>query len=405
MRAPDAALRRRFAAALISAALALGVFQLGFRMGWAIGWPLMAVSFLAGYVGGSHWTNEKRSAAIGALVPLAVVAPSVVPAATLTQILVLAIAALGLNVLTGWTGQINLAQGVFVAFGAYTTALLVTRGHWPLLATIPVAGVVAAVAGLLLGLIALRFVGVYVAILTSALAIATPIVLKHYGELTGGASGISVPRVEFFEDALPVDNINYIIVLALAGLAALLTSNLLSGQIGRALWLVRDNPIAAAGVGINITRYKVLAFTVSSFWAGIAGAAYALTIGFVTPDAFGLFYGVQFLTMIVVGGLSTVGGAFIGAFIVYQLTTNVQTIGIPLDIAGQQVALPQQAVFGLILIAVVLLLPDGVANVLYKGPSAHLATAQRSWRRFRDPTGSANTSTTSSPRPLSKETS
>lgn len=375
--------QRRGAALVLAALISLGVFELLFQLGVLSGWLLLVVPFVAGLSGGAYVTKERRSAAIGALVPLAILAPNAVAASTLTQILVLAIVALGLNVLTGWAGQINLAQGVFVAVGAYTTALLNTREQWPLLATIPVAGVLAALIGLGLGVVALRFEGVYLAILTTALALVAPIVLKHYGSITGGASGISVPRLQPSGgfSGLSGDQLNYLIVLVLAVLAAALTSNMLRGRIGRALWFIRDSPIAAAGVGIDVTRYKVLAFTVSSFWAGIGGAAYALTIGFVTPDAFGLFYGVQFLTMIVVGGLSTVGGAFIGAFLVYELSAHVQTIGLPFDIAGQPIALPQQAVFGLILIAVVLLLPAGITGLLYTRLADHMTSVRRLWSR------------------------
>lgn len=391
MRSAGGGGRRRGAAFLLAASIALAVFELLLQTGALTGWVLLLLPFIAGLAAGTYVTHERRSAAVGALVPLAILAPSAYPASALTQILVLAIIALGLNVLTGWTGQINLAQGVFVAVGAYTTALLTTREHWPVLATIPVAGVLAALLGLLLGIVALRFAGVYLAILTTALALVAPIVLKHYGTVTGGASGVSVPRLQPSGTfgGFSADQLNYTIVLVLAVLAAVVTSNMLRGRIGRALWFVRDSPVAAAGVGIDVTRYKVLAFTVSSFWGGIGGAAYALTIGFVTPDAFGLFYGVQFLTMIVVGGLSTVGGAFIGAFLVYELSTNVQTIGLPLDIAGQPVSLPQQAVFGLILIATVLLLPAGITGLLYKRPAQHLASVRQVWGRARGHTDKA----------------
>jgi len=388
---------------ILSALVALAAYELFAVTGALSGLLLLVLPYALGVRLATLVTHNRRHAAIGALVPLAVLGPQAVPASELTQILILGVVALGLNVVTGWAGQIHLAQGVFVGFGAYTTALLTTRLGWPLLATIPVAGAVAGVFGLLLGLVALRFTGVFLAVLTTSLALVTPIVLKHYGSVTGGAGGILVepltPGGAF--DALGVDQLTYIVTVVVATLAAVLTWNMLAGRVGRALRAVRDSPVAAMGIGVQPTRYKALAFTVSSFWAGIAGALYAITIGFINPDSFGLFYGVQFLTMIVVGGISTIGGSFIGAAIVYELTTHVQDVGLPGSIAGQSLSLPQQAIFGIILIVVILLVPRGITGVLYASPAAVL---HRLRGAFRTVSGNRNRPARSEKMLLTEET-
>lgn len=332
------------------------------------GFAVLVFSYVGGLAAGRVLGRDARRAALGALVPLALVAPQAVATSALTQILILAVAALGLNILTGWAGQLNLAQGIFVGLGAYTTAILGTDHGWPLLLTVPVAGVVAAVVGIALGAIALRFAGVYLAMLTTAVALVVPVVLKHYTGLTGGSQGIAVNPVELpagVASSITPEQFNYVLALLVAVVAAVLSWNVLSRRAGRAFWALRDSTPAAQGIGVDITRYKVLAFAMSSFWAGIAGGLYAITVGFINPDSFGLFYGIQFLTMIVVGGLSTIAGSFIGAALIYELTTQVQSIGLPATVAGQDLSLPQQSVFAIVLILVVILAPRGVTGLLY----------------------------------------
>ncbi len=353
---------------LLAAALAaLVVFEVLMLIGLS-GYVVLIVSFVGGLVVGRVLGHDARRAALGALVPLVLLAPQAVADTELTQILILAVAALGLNILTGWAGQLNLAQGIFVGLGAYTTAILGTDHGWPLLVTIPVAGVVAAVVGAVLGVIALRFAGLYLAMLTTSVALVVPVLLKHYGSLTGGTEGISVNPVELpaaVASSISTAQFNYALALLVAVIAAALSWNILSRRTGRALWALRDSTPAAQGIGVDITRYKVLAFAMSSFWAGIAGSLYAITVGFINPDSFGLFYGIQFLIMIVLGGVSTIAGSFIGATLVYELMTQVQSVGIPLTVAGQTLALPQQAVAGVVLILLVVLVPRGVTGLLY----------------------------------------
>ena len=360
-------LPRALISLLASAIAALVVFEVLMLIGLS-GYAVLIVSFAGGLVVGRVLGHDARRAALGALIPLALLAPQAVADTELTQILILAVAALGLNILTGWAGQLNLAQGIFVGLGAYTTAILGTDHGWPLLVTMPVAGVVAAVVGAVLGVIALRFAGLYLAMLTTSVALVAPVLLKHYGSLTGGTEGISVNPVELpasIASSISSAQFNYALALLVAIIAAALSWNILSRRTGRALWALRDSTPAAQGIGVDITRYKVLAFAMSSFWAGIAGSLYAITVGFINPDSFGLFYGIQFLIMIVLGGVSTIAGSFIGAALVYELMTQVQSVGIPVTVAGQTLALPQQAVAGIVLILLVILVPRGVTGLLY----------------------------------------
>lgn len=362
-------LPRALISLLASAIGALVVFEVLTLIGLS-GYGVLIVSFAGGLVAGRVLGHDARRAALGALIPLALLAPQAVADTELTQILILAVAALGLNILTGWAGQLNLAQGIFVGLGAYTTAILGTDHGWPLLVTMPVAGVVAAVVGAVLGVIALRFAGLYLAMLTTSVALVAPVLLKHYGSLTGGTEGISVDPVALsasIASSISSAQFNYALALLVAIIAAALSWNILSRRTGRALWALRDSTPAAQGIGVDITRYKVLAFAMSSFWAGIAGSLYAITVGFINPDSFGLFYGVQFLIMIVLGGVSTIAGSFIGAALVYELMTQVQSVGIPVTVtvAGQTLALPQQAVAGIVLILLVILVPRGVTGLLY----------------------------------------
>ena len=207
---------------LVGAPVAFALYEVLNLIGLS-GIPVLMVSYVGGLVAGRVLGRDPRRAALGALVPLALVAPQTVAATELTQILILAVAALGLNILTGWAGQLNLAQGIFVGLGAYTTAILGTNHGWPLLLTLPVAGVLAAAVGALLGAIALRFAGVYLAVLTTSVALVVPIVLKHYSALTGGAQGIAVNPVELpagVASTMTSEQFNYALALLVAMIAA-----------------------------------------------------------------------------------------------------------------------------------------------------------------------------------------
>jgi branched-chain amino acid transport system permease protein len=274
-----------------------------------------------------------------------------------TLVIGYAITLLGLNILTGYNGQISLGHGAFFAIGAYAAAIMMDRWDLPYWSTIPVAGLTCLIAGFLFGLPALRLEGLYLALATFALAVATPQILKYKGieHWTGGVQGIVIlkPSAPF---GLPVspDKWLYLFALAVAVVMFLLGIGILRGRVGRALIAIRDHPTAAAAMGVNTALYKSLTFGVSAMFTGVGGALSALAIGFVAPDSFGFFVSISFLVGIVVGGLASVSGAIYGALFI-QFIPNI---------ADQISKSAPWAVYGVFLIAFMYLMPTGVAGAL-----------------------------------------
>jgi branched-chain amino acid transport system permease protein len=234
-----------------------------------------------------------------------------------TLVLVYAIAVLGLNLLVGYNGQISLGHGAFFALGAYTTALLIEKVGVPYLLTIPIAAAVTLVAGFLFGVPALRLRGLYLALVTLALAIATPQLIKRFDGLTEGTQGLNVEQPSA-PGWLPLedDQFLYLLVLVVAAVMFWLARNLVRGQAGRAIVAVRDNEIPASAMGIDLAGVKTRVFATSAAFAGVAGALYVFAIGFVAPEAFTVTVSLSFLAALVVGGLGRIGGAVFGALFI-----------------------------------------------------------------------------------------
>ena len=234
------------------------------------------------------------------------------------QVLILAIALLGLNLLTGFNGQISLGHGAFFAIGGYGAAILIAKFGAPYWAAIPLASVACFVAGFLFGFPALRFGGLYLALATFALAVATPQILSYTGfdAFTGGSQGLSLakPRAPFGL-GLSADQWLYLVCLACAAALYWSARNLARGRVGRALIAIRDHPIAAETMGVNAALYKTTCFGVSALYAGVAGGLSAIAVGFVSPESFGLSLSLAFLVGIVVGGLASLGGVLFGALV------------------------------------------------------------------------------------------
>ncbi len=273
----------------------------------------------------------------------------------LTLVLVYAIALHGLNLLTGYNGQISLGHGAFYAIGAYTAAILMDKGGMPYWMTIPIAGFVCLVVGFLFGLPALRLEGLYLALATFALAIAMPQLLKHKAleHWTGGVQGIVIIK----PDApawlhLSQDQWLYFFTLAWVVVLFFIAWNLLRGRIGRAMVAIRDQPVAAQAMGVNTSLYKSLTFGVSALYTGIAGALGAIAIQFVAPDSFGLFLSLTFVIGIVIGGLASISGAVFGAIFI-QFVPNI---------ADQISRAAPWAIFGVFLLAFIYVMPTGVAG-------------------------------------------
>jgi branched-chain amino acid transport system permease protein len=272
------------------------------------------------------------------------------------------IAALGLQILTGYAGLISLGQGGFMLVGAYVTAILSVDHGWKDLATIPLAGVITGVLGFLFGFPALRLRGVYLALATFAIPIALVALAKKYAGFTGGVGGKSLTRVLSGHTA-------YVTTWPIAGAMFLLAWLLLQGKLGRAFRTVRESEIAAVSSGINIALTKTFAFGISAFFAGVAGSLYAIIIGFVNPDTFAVGLSLLILIGVVVGGLGSLLGVVAGAiFIEYVplyapdiLRWVEKPLGSPLD---PQRAGAGAAVYGFILLLVLYAFPTGIAGLL-----------------------------------------
>jgi branched-chain amino acid transport system permease protein len=272
-----------------------------------------------------------------------------------TLVFVNAIALLGLNILTGYNGQISLGHSAFYAVGAYASAIMIDRWNVHYALTIPVAGLLCLVAGFLFGIPALRLEGLYLALATFALSLAVPQILKYFEHWTGGSQGIVLSKPEP-PLGLPLtpDQWLYFMTLAILALLFWLAANLLAGRTGRAVVAIRDNAIAAQAMGIDTALYKSLTFGVSAAYTGVAGALSALVIAFVAPDAFNVFLSITFLVGIVVGGLASIPGAIFGAFFIQFVPNWAQDIS---------KAAPW-AIYGLFLILFMYVMPLGIAGSL-----------------------------------------
>jgi branched-chain amino acid transport system permease protein len=304
--------------------------------------------------------TRRHVTALAALLVAACLLPFVLSNYQVFQItlaLAYSIALLGLNMLTGYNGQISLGHGAFYAIGAYTAAILMDQNVLPYWATIPVAGVVCLVVGFLFGLPALRLEGLYLALATFSLGVAMPQILKYKGieHWTGGSQGIVITKPDP-PAWLPLsqDQWLYFFVLAWTLLLFFAGWNLLRGRVGRALVAIRDQPIAAQAMGVNTALYKSLTFGVSALYTGVAGALGAIAVQFVAPDSFGFFLSITFVVGVVVGGLASISGALYGALFI-QFIPNI---------ADQISKAAPWAIYGVFLIGLMYLVPSGVAGAI-----------------------------------------
>ncbi|MBL8348175.1 MAG: branched-chain amino acid ABC transporter permease, partial [Rubrivivax sp.] len=289
-----------------------------------------------------------------------------------TLVLVYAIALLGLNILTGYNGQISLGHGAFYALGAYVAAIMMDKFGLPYWATVPAAGALCLAVGFLFGLPALRLEGLYLALATFALGVSMPQLLKHkvLEPWTGGVQGIVIikPEAPFspFGLKLTADQWLYLFTLAVTVIMFWLAWNLLRGRIGLAWVAIRDSHVAATAMGIDTAWYKSLAFGVSAMYTGVAGALGAIAVQFVAPDSFTVLLSLSLLVGLVVGGLASIPGAIFGGLFI-QFIPNV---------ADQISKAAPWAIYGLFLIGFMFLMPQGIHGAI-RLAWARMAT----WRR------------------------
>ncbi len=320
--------------------------------------------------------NPNRAASIGALAAFAAllcILPLVMSSYhvfQLTMVVVYAIVLLGLNILTGFNGQISLGHGAFFAIGAYTAAILLDKTGIPYWATVPIAGAVCLVAGFLFGLPALRLEGLYLALATFALAVATPQLLKYrrLEEWTGGVQGITFAKPDP-PPYLPLDSDQwlYFLCLIVAVPCFVIGWNLLRARTGRAIVAIRDHSMAAGAMGIDTAFYKSATFGVSAMMTGIGGALGAIVTQFVAPDSFPIFLSLFFVVGMVVGGIASISGAIFGAIFIEFVPNIANAIS---DAAPS-------AIYGVFLIGCMYIMPNGVAGLL--------RLAGTYWRRQRAP--------------------
>jgi branched-chain amino acid transport system permease protein len=299
------------------------------------------------------------------------------------QALILAIAIMGLNILVGYSGQLSLGHGAFMALGAYTSAILSHRYKVDYLVTIPIAGVLTGVVGFLFGVPALRLSALYLALATFALAVVTPSLIKRPAGLTDGVQGIILlppDPPQFAKDAFSTltgnpmtsDQWVYYVTLAAALILFWLAWNLVRHRPGRAMRAIRDGEVAAAASGINIAGYKTLAFGISALYAGVAGSLFGMATGFVSPDTFPVALSIQLLVGAVIGGLASIPGPLAGGIFAYFLPIEsnqwvpTQT-WIPAQIASTVEKAGPSVTYGVILILIMIFAPNGIVGLVTAG--------------------------------------
>lgn len=299
-----------------------------------------------------------KTAAIAAAIALALALPFALSGFALFQLtlsMIYAIAIAGLVLLTGHNGQFSLGHSAFFALGAYAVAILTERAGLSFYLALPVAGVVSFAAGFLFGWPAARLQGIYLALATFALAVATPQLLKSspLEAFTGGVQGMTVgkPSAPF---SLGGDQWLYSVTLALTVTMLACATRLLRSRFGRAVVAISEDEVAAPACGIDIVFYRALTFAISSLYAGVAGALAAAAIGFVAPDSFTFTFSIALFVGLVIGGVRSVTGALIGGLFILFVPNIAE--GVSKSLAG--------AAYGVLLIAAIYLMPSGAAGLV-----------------------------------------
>jgi len=298
----------------------------------------------------------------GALLLALLAAPWIVPEyylAQLTFVLIYAIVGLGLMLLAGFTGQFSIGHAAFLGVGAYTQAVLTNLGV-PFPLALVLAGLLSALAGVVVGVPALRVKGIYLGIATLSFGFIVEEVFARWESVTGGNAGIHIKAPEVLGWKLDSGESFYFLCLLLAVAATLGILNLLRSPTGRAFVAIRDSEISAQSMGIHLARYKTLSFALSAFLAGIGGALYAHKLQFISPDQFSILQSIDLLLMVVIGGLGSVHGAFLGALFLIAMPQLISLTKDHLpDVIGQAPGL-QGVVYGAVLIGFVLFEPLGL---------------------------------------------
>ena len=267
---------------------------------------------------------------------------------------VYALVSLGLNLLMGYTGQIAAGHAGFLALGAYFTAIVATRMEWlPCPLILLFAGIFTGIIGFLLGIPILRLKGFYIAMATLAFGVVVSEVILQWSSLTGGDDGFGVPTARIGGFVFDSDIKLFYLIIPVTIIMTILAKNLVNGYIGRAFIALRESEVAAQTIGIDLARYKTIAFAISAFYTGVAGGLFAYLITYLSPDAFTIELSVDFIAMIVIGGMGSILGSIIGAVI---LTGMQQILAGLLDL--------QILIFGISLIVFMIFMPRGIIGMI-----------------------------------------
>jgi len=270
------------------------------------------------------------------------------------QVLIFSIAAFGLNILIGYAGQISIGHAAFLAIGAYLSAILTKNFNFPFIPSIIISGVVSGLFGLVLGFPALRLKGFYLAIATMAFGVAIEQVISAWGYVGGNIGMRNIPAFDFFYMPIKSDLGKYYVIAFFTIFLFIIGYNILKSKTGRALKAIRESEFAARSAGINVSKFKLTAFVISAVYAGVAGSLYAHTINYIAPTDFGLGLSINLLAMIVVGGLASILGNFIGTTLMVAIPFFFSRINISMSI-----------IFGIMLVIVVLFFPRGLGYGLF----------------------------------------
>jgi branched-chain amino acid transport system permease protein len=283
----------------------------------------------------------------------------------LNRIAIASIAALGLNILTGFTGQISLGNAAFLAVGAYGTAAMAGKLGLPFAMTIPLAGLAAALAGMVFGVPSLRLKGLYLAMATLAAHFIVEFTASHWDSMTGGVNGISIPAASLGPLQLDSDAKLFYLVFPTAVLLTLAAKNLFRTKVGKAFIAIRDQDISAEVMGVRVFRYKLLAFGVSSFYVGVAGALLAYQARIISPENFPITLAIDQLGMVIIGGLGSVQGSIFGAVFLTVLPELLRlatgALGAEFPHLTTLFAPLKTGLFGLVIVLFLVYEPDGLA--------------------------------------------
>lgn len=235
------------------------------------------------------------------------------------------IGALGLNILIGYTGLVSIGHGAFLAIGAYSTAFLSNNYGLPFLVVLPLSGALAALGGLLISIPALRLKGIYVAMATLAFNFIIVFIFSHLN-VTGGANGTGVPGASIGAFMIDTEVKFYLLVMVILSIALLCARNIFRTRIGRSFIAIRDRDLAARLIGINISGYKILSFVISSFYAGVGGSLFACYYNFIVPENFNVAVSIQYIAIIVLGGLGSLVGTIFGAILITLIPEGIRMI-------------------------------------------------------------------------------